>query len=258
MSEGLSVDRIGRVLHLVLDAPARRNALSRPMLAALTEAVVNLAPEATGIVISGRGAGFSAGADFHELTGTSEDLGYDEAVSAARDAITGCPRVVVAALEGPCLGAAADLALACDLRVAAEDSYLQVPAVRLGLFYNPAALRRAGKAFSADAVRRLFLLGEAFPAPEAHGAGLVSHVVRHGEAVSTALELLEVIEPAELDAMAATKAFLEAVLDGDEHTLPGQDETWQLRRRALLDSPTRRDAVAASRHRHAADAAVPN
>lgn len=258
MTEALSVERVGRAVHVVLDAPGRRNALSRSMLAALTEAVGNLAHDVTGIVISGRGAAFSAGADFRELTGTSDDLGYDEAVSATRDAIAGCPRVVVAALEGPCLGAAADLALACDLRVAADDSYVQIPAVHLGLFYNPAGLRRAAAAYTADVVRRLFLWGEAFPAREAHRVGLVSQVVPHGEAVSTALELLEAIDPEELDAMAATKGFLEAVLNGKDNALPGQDEPWQARRRSLLDSPTRRATVVASRHRHSADAATPN
>jgi enoyl-CoA hydratase/carnithine racemase len=245
-------------VHLVLDAPERRNALSRPMLAALTDAVAGVAAETTGIVISGRGASFSAGADFRDLTGTSTDLAYDEAVSATRDAITGSPCVVVAALEGPCLGAAADLALACDLRVAAEDSYLQVPAVRLGLFYNPAALRRAARSFPADAVRRLFLLGERFPAAEAHAAGLVSHVVPRGAAVTTALDVLDAIAPTEREAIAATKAFLEACLDGDVSTRPGHDEQWQQRRRALLDSPARQAAVARSRQRHAADAPTPN
>jgi enoyl-CoA hydratase/carnithine racemase len=251
MSAGLSIQRIGTIEHLVLDAPERRNALSRQMLAALADAVLGLAPDTSAVVISGRGAGFSAGADFGELTGTSADIDYDEAVSAARDAITACPRVVVAALEGPCLGAAADLALACDLRVAAEDSYLQVPAVRLGLFYNPATLHRAMRSFPADAVRRLFLLAEAFAAPEAHAAGLVSHVVPHGEAVATALELVEAIAPAELEAMAATKGFLEACLNDQNDTRPGNDAFWQQRRRALLDSPARRAAVAASRQRHA-------
>jgi enoyl-CoA hydratase/carnithine racemase len=258
MSAGLSVERTGTVVHLVLDAPERLNALSRPMIAALTEAVLDLDADATGVVISGRGAAFSAGADFRDLTGTSDDLAYDEAVSAARDAITGSSRVVVAALEGPCLGAAADLALACDLRVAADDSYLQIPAVRLGLLYNPAALRRAAAGFRADAVRRLFLLGEAFPATEAHTAGLVSHVVGHGEAVTTALELLDAITPAALEAISATKAFLEGCLAGDDGTRPGHDEPWQQRRRALLDSPARQAAVAASRQRHAADAPIPN
>jgi enoyl-CoA hydratase/carnithine racemase len=258
MSAGLSVERTGAIVHLVLDAPERRNALSLPMLAALTEAVVRLAPDAAGFVISGRGSCFSAGADFRELTGTSADLAYDEAVSAAREAITRSPRVVIAALEGPCIGAAADLALACDLRIAAEDSYLQVPAVRLGLFYNPAALRRATRSFPADAVRRLFLLGHRLPAPEAHTAGVVGQVVQSGAAATTALEILHAITPAELEAITETKSFLEACLAGDDSTWPGRDERWQQRRRALLDSPARAAAVAASRERHATTASTPN
>lgn len=246
MSSGLVTRRAGSVVHLVLSAPQRRNALSRSMLEALEGALGALDEDVVGVVISGCGDAFSAGADFEELTGSSADLHYDDAVSRVRAAVRGCDRLVVAAVEGPCVGAAADLALACDVRVAAADSYLQIPAVGLGLLYNPDVISGLAQAFPLDAVRRLLLLGERLDAPVAAQLGLVTEVVPTGEAVRRAEELMAAIPPDSLPALAATKAVLAAATTRE---LP-DSETWQHLRRDLLDSPQRRAAVDRARARH--------
>lgn len=245
MSAALRTARVGTVLHLVLDAPERRNALSRPMLRALAAALQDLDAEVTGVVVSGAGEAFSAGADFHELTGTAEDVTYDDAVATVTRAIVASPRVVVAALEGPCLGAAADLALACDLRFAAQGSYVQVPAVRLGLLYNPEAVARIARRLPPDTVRRLLLLGERFADEDALRAGLVSHLVPRGEAVKRAVDLLAGITADELDATAATKGLLT-----DLETSTYDAARWKDRRRALLAAPARAAAVARAHRAH--------
>lgn len=245
MSAGLITRRDGSVVHLVLDAPRRRNALSRSMLAALGAALGRLDDEVSGVVISGAGGSFSAGADFEELTGTSEDLAYDEAVSRVREAVRRSKPLVVAAIEGPCMGAAADLALACDVRIAATDSYLQVPAARLGLLYNPDVISVLAQTYPFDAVRRLLLLGERFSAAAAAALGLVTEVVPSGEAVTRAERLLAQIPLDALPAMAATKAVLAATI----RDLP-EPGAWQAMRRDLLDSPQRQAAIARARARH--------
>ncbi|MGI8706843.1 MAG: enoyl-CoA hydratase/isomerase family protein [Actinomycetota bacterium] len=240
---GLSVTRIGNVLHLILDAPQRRNALSRPMLAALSSALHEMDETVRGAVLSGRDI-FSAGGDLRELTGTSSDISYDDAVSEVAEAIRRAPRLVFAALEGPCIGAAADLALACDFRVAAEGSYIHIPAVRLGVLYNPEALARLQDSLSPVAIRRLFLLGERLTGQEALGLGIVSHASKQGEAVSLAAALLEQIPVGGLEAAAATKAFLNR---SEKRGLLSHD--WQERRRELLDSQVRGQAVAQAKQR---------
>jgi enoyl-CoA hydratase len=238
------IDRVmhGKVLQLILDAPHRRNALSRPMLAALADAVRDVDTSVTGLVISGRGETFSAGADFGELTGTSADVTFDAAVATVTRAIRASPRVVIAAVEGPCVGAAADVALSCDLRVAAEGSYVQIPAVRLGLLYNPEAIIRWRSTFRGDALRGLLLLGERVCAKKAFGAGLVGYLAPPGEAVKRALALFDDIDTAHLEAIASTKAVL-----NDDATDP---DAWQQRRYDLLDSAERRAAVERARYRH--------
>jgi enoyl-CoA hydratase len=245
MTAGLQSTVVGSVLHLVLDAPERRNALSRTMLRGLAARLRGIDETVTAVVISGSGEAFSAGADFRELTGTGEDITFDDEVAAVTAAIVGAPRVVAAALEGPCIGAAADIALACDIRVAGQGSYVQIPAVRLGLLYNPTALERLGRRFPQDTLRRLLLLGERFPDEQALRAGLVSEVVPRGEAVKRSLERLEDITVAELDALAATKGLLNA-LERQAYDAVH----WAERRRSLLEAPARVTAVDRAKRTH--------
>lgn len=234
-----------RLLHVELTAPERRNALSREVLAATHDALAGAGADVTGVVLSGHGDAFSAGADFRDITGTTADLDYDDAVAEVTRAIREHPSVVVAAIEGPCMGAAADLALSCDIRVAAEDSWLQIPAARLGLLYNPASIGRLASGLPPDTVRRLLLLGERFSGVEAREAGLVSVVVPPGQALRRAHELLSETTTDHLAAIAATKALL------NSHDAGSFDpDDWQGLRRALLDSPQRRAAVAGARRRH--------
>lgn len=250
MSAGLSIRRDGSVLHLVLDAPERRNALSRPMLHALVDGLRSPEEAVAGVVISGTGSCFSAGADFAELTGTYKDLDYDDEVGRVREAIRTSPRLVVAAIEGPCLGAAADLALACDVRVASTDAYVQVPAVRLGLLYNPEVIHALARSFPLDAVRRLLLLGDRLAATTAAELGLLTEVVAPGASISRAAELVRAIPPDALPAIAATKAVLATAIG----ELPDSG-SWQTLRRELLDSPQRRAAIASAHALHASDLA---
>lgn len=245
MNEVLATTVEGGVLRITLAAPSRRNALSRPMLSELVTALGGVPGHVTGVVLHGAGEVFSAGADFAELTGTSADLDYDEAVSEARRAIAACRVPVVAAIEGPCMGAATDLALACDARVAAEKSFLQIPAASLGILYNPEVVSRVAWTYGLDAARRLFLLGERMPAATAYAAGLVTKISGPGQAVSVSINILAGSGLNALEARAATKELL-ADLEP-----PGLAARWQKVRTDLLDSPARQAAVAQARARHA-------
>lgn len=236
---------MGTVRQVVIDAPQRRNALSRRVLDALLTELTALDADVVGVVLSGRGDVFSAGADFGELTGTSADLQYDDAVAEVTTAIRELPVVVAAALEGPCIGAAADLALSCDLRVAGEGSYLHIPAVRLGILYNPRTVNRLQRAFPRDSIRRLLLLGEEFGPDEALQAGLVSQVVPRGEAVRHATHMLTGTTPDHLAAVAATKSLLNAQEAGEFDAA-----LWEERRSDLLDSPERKAAIDRAKRVH--------
>ncbi|ETA05253.1 MULTISPECIES: enoyl-CoA hydratase/isomerase family protein [Gordonia] len=247
MTSAVSVERDGNALVITIDAIERRNALSRPLLYGLADAIAGIDDDITGIVITGAGETFSAGADFAELTGTSADADYDDVVGAVAAAVTGSPVPVAAALEGPCVGAAAHLALVCDVRIAGKGSWIQVPAVRLGLLYSPQAVKWLARRYPSDSVRRLLLLAERFGADEARRAGFVSTVVPNGTACDHAVTLLGANGIESRGAITLTRQLLNSVELGDY-----DDAVWQQRRRELLDSPERRRAVDDAKLRHGA------
>lgn len=234
----------GTVLILEMNDLVARNALSRRMLSSLAEAIGNPGAEILSIVITGGMDCFSAGGDFRELKGTSQDLEYDDAVSAVVAAILASDRIVVAAIEGPCIGAAADIALTCDYRVVGVGGFIQIPAVRLGLLYNPAAIDRIRRLYPPDAVRRLLLAGERLHDHEACRAGLFSRVVPTGESVSMVVQDLQKLDGQQADAVHATKRLL-----SDLETGRANMDYWQQRRIELLDSEQRRNAIKQAQER---------
>lgn len=234
MQHGFQVDREGDVLHIRLTSPGRRNALTREVLVGIRQ-TISTSTEA-GIVLSGQD-GFSAGADLSEIEGSSADAGFDELVAALTESIRTHPRIVIAAIEGPCVGAAVDIALSCDIRIAAKESFFQMPAAQLGVLYNPASLDSLETAFPGEPLRRLFLLGERIDAETAVGWHLASELVEEGEAERRAFKLLERSTDDALEAVAATKAFFNARND------PGRIGAFQGARRTLLDSPARKESL---------------
>jgi enoyl-CoA hydratase/carnithine racemase len=243
-AEQLVVIEGGGVLDLVLSRPERRNALSREMLAGLAAAVRGAGPGTRAIVLSGAGGTFSAGADFAELTGTEADVAFDDAVGNAVAAIADADCPVVAAIDGPCMGAALDLALACDVRIAAVGASFEIPAVRLGLLYNPAAVARMHAVLPRQSLVRLLVMGERLGARQALEAGLVAEVVQDGSAREAIAARAAAVTAG--PALHATKQLLRDLDHG-----PCDLEAWEAPRRRLLSSPERRSAIEAARLRHA-------
>lgn len=227
---------------LSVNRPARRNAISRDLLHHLQAALALAAQEnIRAIVLTGVGPCFSSGADIAELTGSPTDVEFDDELSKITVAIRSGPYLVVAAVHGACIGAAFDLACACDIRVAGHSAYFEVPAVRLGLLYNPAAIARIHKAMRNDAVRRLFLLGERLDARESQAAGIATHLVPDADVGEAARTIAQKNLHAP-SALIATKSLL-ATLDE-----AGPDVSrWQDTRMKLLGSAERKAALKAAK-----------
>lgn len=152
----ICVTQRGPVLELELRAPTRRNAFSRAMLDELGPAVQGCS--ASAVVVSGGAVAFSAGADLAEITGRSRDMEYDEHVAAAVTALIAPPVPVISAIEGPRIGAAVELALACDVLI--ESALFEIPAVRLRLLYPPAAVERMSRILPQQTLARLLVFHE--------------------------------------------------------------------------------------------------
>ena len=140
-------------------------------------------PEVRAIVLRGSGErAFSAGVDLHEM----KDLAPLEAESfirnlhtAARKLLT-APLPVVAAVRGPCLGGALELALACDIRIATEDAIFGLPEVRVGL---PSVIEASllPRTVGLGRARAMLLTGESINAEEAFRIGLIDRLVSNAE-----------------------------------------------------------------------------
>lgn len=166
----------------------RRNAIDLTMWQALPPLLATLAtkPDLRVLLVQGAGeAAFSAGADVSEfatLRATPADSrAYEAANVAAFDALAALACPTIAVIRGVCMGAGAGLALACDLRVAAEDAVFAIPAGRLGVGYPPAAMPAIVAAVGAAVAKLLFFTGRRAGAQEALRLGLVDEVVPTGD-----------------------------------------------------------------------------
>jgi len=231
------------VCELVLDNPGRKNALSLSLLADLNSKLNKAGDEkARAVVLTGAGNTFSSGADLADLTGTADDLAIDKAIEQAVDCIRSLPGPVIAAVEGACMGGAVDIALACDALVVSEEAFFQVPATRLGLLYNPRAIRRWHNRLGAVALRSMLLLGERFTAETAVRVGLASHLVPAGGARDKSWDLARAAAMGTQDAVAATKGLLTALESGDTDL-----KRWEKVYNEILNSTERRESVGSAK-----------
>ena len=227
------------VLEVTFENPRRRNALSRPLLWALGRAVGDAgAGDVRAVVLAGAGDAFSAGADLAELSGTVDDRAVDDAIEDAAASIRDCAVPVIAAVEGPCIGGALEVALSCDVIVAAQGASFALPATHLGLLYNPCAVARLRLRLSPVALRWLLLLGEPVDAATGAVMGLVARVVRNGTARTEARALAERVSARSPPAVAATRKLLDELERGSARL-----DEWDRERLHILDSTERRERV---------------
>jgi len=179
------------VVRLTISNPAKRNALDREILDALERTLPAL--DARCVVLTGAGSIFSAGYDIGDLA--PERLAEEAAelvahpFQAALEALDAVAPPVVAALNGHAIGGGLELALGCDLRVAADGARLGMPPARLGLVYSHTGLRRFLDAIGGARTRELFLTARLIDAREALGWGLVNEVVAREEVAARGVAL---------------------------------------------------------------------
>ena len=182
------------VLRLTISNPAKRNALDHAILDAITVAMRDLGHERV-VVLTGAGGMFSSGYDIGDIP---EDVFAQEAqalvahpFTAAVEALEDCAIPTIAALPGHTIGGGLELALACDLRVAADGIALGMPPAKLGLVYSHTGLRRFLDAIGAPRTRELFLTARNIDARTALTWGLVNQVVGASDLESAALDLAQ-------------------------------------------------------------------
>jgi enoyl-CoA hydratase/carnithine racemase len=244
----VKLERRGRAAIVTLDRPDRMNALSRETLLELGRLGRELATdsEVRAIVLTGAGdKAFCAGADLKERQGFSDD-DVRAQVGLYRSELTSLdrsPKPVVAALNGVAFGGGLELALVCDLRVAAPEAKLALPETTLGIIPGAGGTQRLPRIVGEARAKEMILLGRRLTAQEALAWGLVNRVSPAG--VSVVDDALEFLAPILDGAPIAQSAALRAIDVSFETTLEQGLELERVFYDETLRSADRREALRA-------------
>ncbi|CAH0123216.1 enoyl-CoA hydratase/isomerase family protein [Microbacterium sp. Bi121] len=191
--KSITIDVAAGIATITLRRPEVLNALDSRAHRAIAAAFDELerAENVAVIVIAAEGRAFCAGSDLREigqLSGRAEQE-YVELDFRTKSRIATYPKPVIAAIQGYCVGGGMELALACDLRIAATDAVFSMPEVTLGSLPGSGGLQRLAPVVGAGIAKEWILTGKRVGAEEAHQRGLVNLVVAPEELPAAAHEL---------------------------------------------------------------------
>ena len=192
----LEVD--GRLAVLTIDRPAKRNAMSFEMWSAIPGLLGKAEADESVRALVIRGTDhFSAGADIGEFAALRANAAgaarYGAAVHAAERAIATFSRPTIAAITGSCVGGGCEIALACDLRIAADDARFGITPAKLGIVYNLVSTKQLVDAVGPAWAKQILFTGELVDAPTALRIGLVNELHPAQAVWPRARELAEAI-----------------------------------------------------------------
>ena len=193
--EFLTIAVADRIATLTVNRPDKLNALGDAVIEELGRAIDELRArdDVGGIILTGAGRAFVAGADIAELS--SKSPFQARALAARGQAVfrrfETSPKPVVAAVNGFALGGGCELAMACHVRVAAEGAKFGQPEVKLGICPGYGGTQRLPRLVGKGRALQLLLTGDMIGAAEAHRIGLVNEVVPDGQAVAAATSMLQ-------------------------------------------------------------------
>jgi enoyl-CoA hydratase len=187
MADAVLTETRGRVLLITLNRPEAMNAIDTDLAQGVLAAVTQLDSDdgLTAGVMTGAGRGFCAGMDLKAFAKSGPPKGMGEFF---RD---GARKPLIAAIEGFCLAGGLEMALSCDLLVAANNVKFGIPEAGVGLFAGGGALIRLPGRVGVMRAMEMALTADPISAEEAHAIGLVSRLTEPGKALDAAIELAE-------------------------------------------------------------------
>ncbi len=195
MSDEILTRRDGHLATVVLNRPAKLNAMTKPMWRALGEAMEELSADDDLRCVVLRGAGgkaFSPGNDISEFetdrSNPEQAKAYAEILNRTLTALSGCRHPTVALIEGICVGGGLEIAALCDIRICGESSRFGVPVNRLGLVMAYPEIDGLRRLVGRAATLEILLEGRVFGAAEAREKGLVNRVVPDERVEAEAME----------------------------------------------------------------------
>ena len=192
------------------------NPLSEAMLTelAVTAQAVGADPTVKAVVVTGSERAFAAGADITEFGSPDDAHRIGAHFRAAFDGVAAIPRPVIAAIRGFALGGGLELALACDLRVAADSARLGQPEILLGIIPGAGATQRLPRLIGTARAKEMVWSGRQLRAEEAHAIGLVDRVAPADETEAVAVTWATTFAGGAVVAMGAAKHVIDRGLDG--------------------------------------------
>jgi enoyl-CoA hydratase/carnithine racemase len=249
----ITIEAEGSVRLVTLNRPERMNALGRELVEGLHRAFAELGNDPTVSVIVLTGAGeraFCAGADLREREGMSETetWAFLDALKDAFLAVETCPVPTVAAINGFALGGGLELALCCDIRLAASSARVGLTEVRLGIIPGAGGTQRLPEVVGTARARELIFTGRRIDADTAMQWGLVSEVSPQQELRAGALRVAgEIAAGGPLALRAAKLALTGSLADQRADQLRREREAYA----PLLKTDDRLEALAAFREKRA-------
>lgn len=203
MAEPLLITRDGHVETWTLNLPERRNPISDlPMVEALEDAATRVTADVSvrAVILTGAGPAFSSGGDVRAMAertgmfgGTGAEIaeGYRRGIQRIPRALFHCSVPLIAAVNGPAVGAGCDLTLMCDLRIASTQAFFAESFVKVGLIPGDGGAFLLPRIVGAARAAEMALTGDRISAETAWAWGLVSRVVEPSELMSTAREIAD-------------------------------------------------------------------
>jgi enoyl-CoA hydratase/carnithine racemase len=200
LTDRIIVRKEGAAGWLVFNNPERRNAISVDMWEAIPRVLADFEadPQIRVIVLAGAGdKAFVSGADISqfEKERSSADAvqRYEELAEGAAAKLQGCDKPMIAMIRGYCLGGGMNIAVLCDIRIAADDARFGIPAAKMGLGYRASSMSNLVDVVGAAYAREIMITARQFTAAEAKEMGLVNKVVSAAELEKTVAEYTQTI-----------------------------------------------------------------
>lgn len=229
----LALTRAGVRATLTIGRPAKKNAIDEPTWRAFVTlaAEIEADREIATVIVRGAGGVFSAGADISEFIALTEAAperrdAFADAVRDGEEAVARISKPTIAAIEGPCVGGGCQIALACDIRIAAEGARFGVTPAKLGIVYPVVSTRRLVRAVGRSAAKELLFSARLIDAAEALRIGLVDRVVPADRLDEEVAALAGAIEANSRYSLAASKRTVDA-LGEDAPDLGELERLWR-------------------------------
>ena len=242
MADEVLVEYADRVAVITINRPHARNAINRAVSVLMSEALDELDRRAdlTVGIVTGAGGTFSSGMDLKAFLAGENVVVEGKGLAGITQAPPRKP--LIAAVEGWALAGGCEVALACDLIVAADDGQFGIPEVKRGLVAGAGGLIRLPRRIPMGIAMELALTGDPLPAVDAHRLGLVNRLTEPGAALDGARELAARIAANGPLAVAATKQIVAQQHDWD--MADAWDRQQPLTRRVFESADAREGALA--------------